>query len=105
MGISDPNAMMGPGFRYLQQIAGAMKSFGAAPNPEEGWTRARKEQYMNTVDPLLASTSGTNNPLAAYSVLAKMMTQPYFSNAEQPLMPQQNAQGGWDWGQNAEWWR
>lgn len=85
MGV-DPSKL-GPGFKYIQQIAGAMKSFGASNNPEEGWTSMQKQKYMDAADPLLAAASGTGTPLSAFAPLAKMMTQPYFGNQEAPLYP------------------
>lgn len=85
---------LGPGFKYIQQIASAIKGFGANKNPEEGWTRTQKEQYMNTLDPLLAASQSSGTPLSAYAVLAKMMTQPTFSNMEAPLWPYKDPQTG-----------
>lgn len=95
---------LGPGYRYIRQVAQALKDFGAPSTPEMGWTPTMKQQYLANIDPLMAAASGSGSALAAFAPLAKMMTQPFFSNPEGRLFPYTNAQNQLTWAMpNSQW--
>lgn len=61
----------GPGYQYLQSLAGAFEA-GSAP------TRAGRQELQAALDPLVAQSR--SGELGAFSELARMVSQPFFTN-------------------------
>ncbi len=84
---------MGAGFRYLQTLLDAGKSFGSLnPKTGENQTRRQQLQYMGAVDPLLSQSSSAGSSLGAFGPLAQMLANPFFTAGQ--LMPLTKNQDG-----------
>ena len=71
----------GPGVQFLQQLMDVMKDFGGLTG--EGQTNFQYESMLAALDPLLGQAA--SGDLAVYQELARMLTQPFFSQGA--LMP------------------
>lgn len=81
----------GPGYRYLQSVAGVLRDYGGAPAQTQ-------QQYLGqlaALDPLIAESKGET--LQAYATPARMLAQPFFTGG-----PLRNASrdefGNWHFG-------
>lgn len=90
---------LGPGYKYVRQIAQAMKDFGGTSEGVQ--TRRQTRDLFSTLDPLLAESKG--EALGAYGEIARAMTQPFFS-AGRLVDVARDEQGNWTFGRaNRKW--
>lgn len=69
---------MGQGYNFLKSVLGTMKSYGSKGSNYQ--TRTQYEQLLGALDPMLSGASGGET--GAYSSIAKMLAQPYFSGGQ-----------------------
>lgn len=73
--LGRPETDLGPGFKFLSDLATTMQKFGGqAGSPQ---SRQQFLQGQAALDPLLAETKG--EMLSAYGPTARMLAQPFFS--------------------------
>ena len=63
----------GPGYQYLQEIAGTLGEAGSGPA-----SRAEREQILGALDPMMAMSQG--GELGAFSGIAQMLANPFHTN-------------------------
>jgi len=63
----------GPGYQYLQEIAGTLGEAGSGPA-----SRAEREQILGALDPMLAMSQG--GELGAFSQMAQALANPFHTN-------------------------
>lgn len=62
----------GPGYQYLQEVAGTLGEAGTAD------TRAKRQQILGALDPMLAMSQG--GELGAFSGMAQALASPFYTN-------------------------
>jgi hypothetical protein len=63
----------GPGYQYLQEIAGTLGEAGSGPA-----SRAEREQILGALDPMMAMSQG--GELGGFSQMAQALASPFYTN-------------------------
>jgi len=82
----------GPGYQYLQEIAGTLGEAGTAD------TRAKKQQILGALDPMMAMSQG--GELGAFSQMAQALASPFYTNL--PPQASRTQSGDYQFGQQSK---
>ena len=69
---------LGPGYTWLQQLVGALSSYGGQ-GPEERQSKTQRAALLGQLDPLLGMGQGAE--IGPYANIGRMLTSPFFSQA------------------------
>jgi len=84
----------GPGYQYLQNIAGALGTAGPVAR-----TRAQRLEVLGALDPLLAQAK--SGELSAFAPLAQMIAQPFYTYA--PPRVSRTQEGRYQFGRRSKY--